>query len=222
MSALWLPLPIGVVLLWLGMRLSSPFEELERSEPLEVPELPSVLVQFLLGRGSLPAAAVEDLVADVAGAGLVRIVERRGGEAAVSPCDGPPGRAVRPYERLLLQRVGQRRGGMAEVPVSALGPGDGEFASWWREVNEAVAAVAVRAGLVRRREVDDKRLDRAATALWAASGVAYLLLGMAMVTSILAAMGTSAAALLLVSLTLPKVRLSPEGRAAADWWRAAG
>ncbi len=189
--------------------------------PPPVEDIHPVVADLLMHRGrALCADAVRTTALSLADEGWLGKEERPDGTVVLRWDPRSHGRRIpRPHERLVRRRVRQRADDRTgELPLAALGPGDGDaYTTWLRDFQQAVRDEAVAQGLV--------RLDRAGGARRIAWTCSVLLAAAAAYASF-PALPQGAFALLVPPLVLPflrlprsRPRLTPGGRRAARWWR---
>lgn len=184
-------------------------------------QLPAAIVAYLLNDAKLNEAVFTRALLALADDGWLRIEPEDAGVPVVRINRQPQPGQVKPFEQLALDRVAQRMGTLAHVPLSALTSNEGEdYAPWWKRFDEAVKAQAREDGLITRGLNDGV----ACTVPWGfatAGGIAAAIAA----SSVAVGFGAGIAVLLVFSLAVhnaDRPKLTKAGAAAVEWWRQHG
>jgi hypothetical protein len=117
------------------------------------PDLPAGLIAFLLNDCLYSAEVATRCVLGLVDEGVLRAEPGPGGALTISlaAASSLPGRALRPFEEVTLDRIRSRTARQAEVPLSVLLSDDGEdFNAWRGRLADALSREGERTGLTTR------------------------------------------------------------------------
>jgi hypothetical protein len=186
--------------------------------------IPPAVVNLLLGSGEVTPKAIETTAAALVAAGRLRPENKADGTRTVrwnSELRGSE--PMRPFEKLLIERVRQRTGTRVDrVPVAALGPGDGDgYWIWWRGFQQSVREEALALGLLRPARDRDRRwaVRGAGVVVWL--GFLYVCWEFSARLALVLGAFTPVYWLMWVDRVPRTSRpwLTAAGRRAAKWWR---
>jgi hypothetical protein len=190
------------------------------------PELPPALVTFLLGDCGYSAEVVTRCLLELADEGVLRFEPDAGGIPTISlSADSPQsGRDLLSFEYVVLERVRTRAVGRPYFPLPVLISDDGDaYKEWRRELTYALGKQAEQASLAKH--------SAPKISWWLCLALAAVLAGAAFATHQVhpkawGAVAGIGAFVSFCSLAIPSAmtrwRLTPQGAAAADYWRRHG